>query len=64
MTQSRIHQAADRTAVEITSARENGEKSVEHPFRPLVPHPLKPAGPVIAGGIIRFGLGRTESDEP
>jgi len=65
MTLSPIQKTGDPARlVEATPAPEEGEKSVAPPSGPLVTRPLKPRGPVIAGGIIRFGLGGTRSDEP
>jgi hypothetical protein len=35
------------------------KRATPPPSRPVVPRPVKRRGPIIAGGIIRFDLGRT-----
>jgi hypothetical protein len=49
----------------VSPISENGVKRPTHrPHSPPgVPRPAKRRGPIVAGGIIRFDLGRPRSDE-
>ena len=64
MTKSSIR-SIDKSArlIEARTTAEKRENSFTPPFRPLVAPPMKRRGPIIAGGIIRFDLGGTRSDE-